>query len=165
MGAHQHVLCSHRIWPALESFTERRVLQSWNLILSSPGLFQLWLGKHQNVLLALLNWLFLTLGKTRSSIMPNKAALVSLLVNAALEKEISSWVQCKWGKVTWAGQAEAEDKGFQRDLDEWTNNKWRSMIIHAAEIFHPLENILQGSDLPLSAQDYSCSLTDFLCAA
>lgn len=42
------------------------------------------------ILLGSLSWIFLTLGKTRKSIMPKKAVLVSLLVNAALEKEINS---------------------------------------------------------------------------
>lgn len=42
------------------------------------------------MLLGSLNWVFLTLGKTKKSIMPKKATQVSLLVYAALEKEMSS---------------------------------------------------------------------------
>lgn len=45
------------------------------------------------MLLGSLNWIFLTLGKNRKSIMPKKAILVSLIPNAALEKEMSSEVQ------------------------------------------------------------------------
>lgn len=86
--------CSHHIWPSLESFTRENSSSELECDTLFSGTILPMAGQAPEcMLLGSLNWVFLTLGKTRKSIMPKKATQVSLLVNAALEKEMSSWVQ------------------------------------------------------------------------
>lgn len=86
--------CSHHIWPSLESFTRENSSSELECDTLFSGTILPMAGQAPEcMLLGSLNWVFLTLGKTKKSIMPKKATQVSLLVYAALEKEMSSWVQ------------------------------------------------------------------------
>lgn len=88
------LLCRHHIWPSLESFTRENSSSQLEFDTLFSGTILPMDGQAPEcILLGSLNWIFLTLGKNRKSVMPKKAILVSLLVNAALEKETSSWVQ------------------------------------------------------------------------
>lgn len=85
------LLRSHHIWPSLESFTRENSSSELEFDAFFSGNILPMAGQAPEcILLGSLSWIFLTLGKTRKTIMPKKAVLVSLLVNAALEKEINS---------------------------------------------------------------------------
>lgn len=111
------LLCSHQIWPSLESFTTEK--SSSELEFYTLGLFYPWLGKHQDVCYLVrwtgYFWLWGKIGVVYC--LKRLICFHCKLMQLWRKKWAVEGKVCKWDKVVYVEQVQLQYRDLQRDLD------------------------------------------------